>query len=278
MLGSMLDFHFTRIGLPMVRVRRFDASAPWDSSALNGIVAGDVVVNCIGVINRFCRDDDPDGIRRAAMVNAAFPHLLLREVERRGARLVQIATDCAYSGRTGAYTELVKRDPRDIYGMSKCLGELRSPAALNIRCSIIGPEAPDRGYSLLEWFVSHRSGSEVPGYTDHRWNGVTTLQFARLCASFVLNNSLFEQCRAQSHTHHFTPNEAVSKFELLQILQAILAPQLHVVACESEDPVDRTLATIYSTLGDVFGVESIALAVEEIARNNERYIRHLSGL
>lgn len=40
--------------------------------------------------------------------------------------LIQIATDCVYSGKKGDYLESDLHDPTDVYGKTKSLGEFSS--------------------------------------------------------------------------------------------------------------------------------------------------------
>ena len=215
-------------------------------AALLSHVQPDIVINCIGVINRYCRDDDAGGVRRAIRVNAAFPHQLAAVVSRLGApvRVISIATDCVFSGRVGRYDELSVHDPTDFYGKSKSLGEVQAECWLNVRCSIIGPE-PIRRTSLMEWFRSHPPGARVLGYTNHRWNGVTTLQFARFCIDVIVG-ARFDALRRFGHTIHYVPNQSVSKYELLCLINEALRTNYTVEPAEAPGgTIDRTLTSVH---------------------------------
>ena len=98
--------------------------------------------------------------------------------------MIQIATDCVYSGKTGGYNEDSLHDALDAYGKTKSLGEVRSSTFLNIRSSIIGPEINHK-VLLLEWFLKQPKGAVLNGFSNHLWNGVTTLQFAELCLTII---------------------------------------------------------------------------------------------
>jgi dTDP-4-dehydrorhamnose reductase len=204
------------------------------------------VVNCIGITNIHCPDTDAQGVLSAVRVNALFPHALadfLRRVEV-NTKTVHITTDCVFSGRTGRYDETALHDAVDFYGKSKSLGEVQADSWLNIRCSIVGPDV-HRRTSLLEWFLSHGPGATVSGYSHHMWNGVTTLQFAKLCEEIILQNT-FDRLRATTHTLHWVPNESVSKYELLQLFNQIYGRNCRVekVAVPGP-PIDRTLSSTY---------------------------------
>ena len=275
MLGSMVKKHLSaQEDIVVMGTNRsgsggelaFDASRIHSASDLgkasfDGI---DYAINCIGIINKYCRDNDLEGLKNAVQVNSLFPHYLSGFCEERGVRLIRIATDCVFSGREGGYDEDSVHDAPDVYGKTMSLGEVRGPAALNIRCSIVGPELKNKT-SLLEWFLSIPDGETVPGFTHHRWNGVTTLQFARLCHEIVRRPATFDQLTTVSNTHHFVPNEALSKFELLGVFKDKYGKDVKI---EKESrlgrPVDRTLSTKYQELGRSFGPESIRDAVGDL--------------
>lgn len=218
-------------------------------AALLRDVQPDIIINCIGVINRYCRDDDAAGVYRAVRVNAAFPHQLASVVSRSETpmRVISIATDCVFSGRAGRYDESSIHDPIDFYGKSKSLGEVQAQFWLNLRCSIIGPE-PSRRTSLMEWFRSHPPGARVGGYTNHLWNGVTTLQFSRFCKE-LLPGASFDTLRRLGHTIHYVPNQSVSKYELLCLINEAFGTKCEVEPTEAPGgTIDRTLASLHLQL------------------------------
>jgi len=70
---------------------------------LQGLGKPDWIINAMGVIKPYARDNQPAEVERAIMVNAAFPHWLARTFDQ--SRILQIATDCVYSGAKGRYLE-----------------------------------------------------------------------------------------------------------------------------------------------------------------------------
>ena len=220
--------------IPTVRWEVFDA---------RGVDVGPLladhgwVVNAIGIIKPFIHDDDPAEVERAVEVNALFPHLLARRAAETGARVLQIATDCVFSGAKGEYVEGDPHDALDVYGKTKSLGEVPAPHVHHLRCSIVGPEAGGRR-SLLEWFRGQPHGAELRGYRNHRWNGVTTLQFARICHGVVTRGS--EPPRVQ----HVVPAASVTKLDLLELFaQAYDRSDVTIAPADAPIVVDRTLAT-----------------------------------
>ena len=139
-----------------------------------------------------------------------------------------------------------------MYGKRKSLGEVIQPGVLTIRCSIIGPPARQR-QGLLGWFLSQHPGAEMTGYTDYLWNGVTTLQLATLFRRLISEDH-FDAVHRESPVHHFCPNKAVSKYELLMIFNAIFKKAARIIpVCREAGALNRILATRYRSLPHLFG-------------------------
>lgn len=194
------------------------------------------VINCIGIIKPLIHDDDASEVERALRINALFPHLLASWTMNR-ARVLQIATDCVYSGSKGHYVESAAHDALDVYGKTKSIGEVYAPHVNHLRCSIVGPELKEPR-SLMEWFLGQPRGASVNGFVNHNWNGVTTLHFAKLCGGIIKEDIELP------HLHHVVPEGHVTKYEMLK----------HFARCYGRDDVtisqtkattiiDRTLAT-----------------------------------
>ena len=217
------------------------------------------------MIKPFCKDNDAAGVRRAIAVNAMFPHVLAAAAKARGAKVIQIATDCVYSGAKGAYVESDPHDALDVYGKTKSLGEVFDKTLLNLRCSIIGPERKNK-VSLLEWFLGNPDGAELKGFTHHRWNGVTTLQYAKLCERIVQTPGLHEKLLGLSPLHHFLPNGTVDKYQLLNLMAEVFGRKFDIKAVgDVGPPVDRTIATKYPLLAEVYPSGEMRAALVELA-------------
>jgi dTDP-4-dehydrorhamnose reductase len=222
---------------PDVEWRLLDAEAASDGEIAAAIDSAEWVVNCIGVIKPYIHDDHPAEIERAVRVNALFPYRLGRVAAADGAHVLQIATDCVYSGVKGSYVESDPHDAFDVYGKTKSLGEPFLPNVRSLRCSIIGPEKKSF-VSLLEWFLRQPAGARVNGFTNHRWNGVTTYHFGRLCRGIVAGG--IELPRLQ----HVVPSGVVSKEEMLRGFAASYGrADIGIEPVEAKTVIDRTLAT-----------------------------------
>lgn len=233
----------------------------------------DFIINCIGIIKPYCKDNDPSGTLRAIKVNALFPYLLASAAQEIEARVIQIATDCVYSGITGSYMEQSPHDPLDVYGKTKSLGEVKLPRFLNIRTSIIGPE-PKAKISLLEWFLSQTKEDKVTGFTHHLWNGVTTLQFAEICQELIeKGEENFDALVSISNIHHLVINETVNKFELLAIFNKVFEKGLDINSVDNiGQPVDRSLSTQHDALN-----KSELIKMEDAIFKLKQYMDSNSG-
>lgn len=188
----------------------------------------DVVVNCIGIVKQ---SDLAARATVAIEVNSLLPHRLAAICERSGARLIQISTDCVFSGRKGFYRETDLADPIDLYGRSKLAGEPSGDRVLTLRTSMIGWEIATRN-GLLEWLAGQDGGS-VQGYDRAVFSGPTSPELARLILKL-----------ADQHPHlNGTVNVAaapISKHDLILKLRDALALDLDVR--RTQDPqVDRSL-------------------------------------
>ena len=229
MLGTAMVHVLTQAGHRVRAVDRSQFDAVRDSVqqlSLNGV---DYVVNALGLINR----RTTTAAENFYLVNSVFPRVLADTCAARGVRLIHISTDCVFDGRGGPYDEAAATTATDLYGRSKALGE---PAnALVIRTSIIGPELQHL-YSLLAWFLA-QSGS-CRGYTNHHWNGVSTLQLSRVIDQIMQSNLYGYSVR------HIFSND-VSKYELLCLMREAYQRDIAVVPYEDILEKDNRLRTVY---------------------------------
>lgn len=207
-----------------------------------------LVVNCVGILKPDIDRKDPEAMQAALLANAVWPHALAAAASQAGTRVVHMSTDGVFIGNTApAYYEDDPPDSADDYGWMKALGEPDCEACLSIRCSIIGTD-PARGRGLVEWVRSLGEGSEVEGYEDHRWNGVTTHQFAQLCEAIVRRGT-FRGLRNRSRVYHFCPNPEITKAKLVGLLSEVLGKDLRVRGRPATGgPMNRVLGTRFTDL------------------------------
>ncbi len=167
------------------------------------------VVNCIGVVKQAEKARDP---LTSISINALLPHRLAQLCQSRRFRLIQISTDCVFSGRKGNYTEDDLPDAEDLYGKTKFLGELNYDSCLTIRTSIVGREL-GTSYGLGEWFLS-QEGKTVNGYSKAIFSGLTTNSLAEVIDMIISKH------RDMQGVWHIA-SEPISKFDLLSLVKRI---------------------------------------------------------
>jgi dTDP-4-dehydrorhamnose reductase len=234
---SQPDLDFLRRNYPSVAVHLLDAETCSESEICNAIGPSTWVINAIGLIKQRIIDGDDAIIERAVRINTLFSFRLARVARECGARVIQVATDCVYSGKGHAYDESAPHDCSDVYGRTKSLGEVCGGAVCNLRCSIVGFERKS-SLSLLNWFLSQPRDATVNGFTDHLWNGVTTLHFAKICHGIITRRL------AVPSLQHVVPDGAVTKDELLRHFSEAFGRQdIRINPVRSSTSIDRTLAT-----------------------------------
>lgn len=167
----------------------------------------DIVINCLGITKH--RDAYSDSAA-LLIANSIFPHILSRLSLESGAKLIQISTDCVFSGKKGDYTEIDIPDATDLYGKSKFLGEIsNSKNILTIRTSTIGHEVSTK-YGLLEWFLSQEKTCK--GYSRAYFSGLPTIILAEILRDYVIPNPGL-------YGLYHVGASSISKFELLKLIK-----------------------------------------------------------
>lgn len=234
-------------------------------SQLHDLPGADWVINAIGIIKPYARDDRPDEVAQAIRVNAAFPHWLARAFP--SSRILQIATDCVYSGVKGLYVETDKHDALDVYGKTKSLGEVSLENVNHLRCSIIGPE-PKSYVSLLEWFRRQPPNAKLTGFVNHSWNGVTTLHYGKVCQAIIKDNTPLP------HLQHLVPRGDITKHELLCCFARCHdRSDIEITPVNAPAEIDRRLDTenaqlnskLWKNAGYPADLPSVEEMVEELA-------------
>ncbi len=231
-IATVRDIRPTRPELPVIW-KRLEVTRNYQNTQYllwNAIRCADVIINAIGVTGKRSNSG-------SMAINFMLPSLLSSMSKTRP--IIQIATDCVFDGKTGNYTEESYCNATDEYGVSKRMGEIKDVNFHNLRCSIIGPEPYETPVNLLGWFLSQPKRSTVKGYTNHYWNGITTLHFAKICDGLI-NNGM----NGLPNIQHVVPADSVSKYELLCLFRDYFRPDITVEPCEVER-IDRTLKTQY---------------------------------
>ncbi len=197
----------------------------------------DYIINCIGVIKPFMGKN----LRDSIYINSCFPHELSKHCNEKGVKLIHVTTDCVYSGDKGAYDENDFHDCIDEYGKSKSLGEPLDCAT--IRTSIIGEEK-HKFASLVSWVLTQKN-QKINGYTNHVWNGITCLQFAK-----VVEKIIDESIDWNGVRHVFSPR-AVSKYELVSLINERYNLNIDIEKFTPDASCDRSLSSVHDNMFEI---------------------------
>lgn len=187
----------------------------------------EAIVNAVGIVKQ--RKSSKDSIP-SLEINALFPHRLAELAKEHKSRVIHVSTDCVFDGATGNYTENDAITAKDLYGMSKYLGELHDDHCLTIRTSIIGLELK-RKSSLIEWFLTQEG--EINGFENAIFSGFTTKELSR-----VISKMLLEYPEASGLYH--ASMDPINKFELLTRYRDLLGKDI-TIAKNTEFHCQRAL-------------------------------------
>jgi len=279
MLGRMVSEYFSQFpeyelfqtfrsiqNNKLVNNHKFDAMT--DSlELLIEKIKPDYLINCIGIIKPEINERNKSSINRAININTYFPIKLSKSAKKHNFKYVQIGTDCVFSGLVGNYLETSFQDAADVYGKTKIVGEIFDSSKYLLRSSIIGPET-GQGKSLLNWFLSQNQQT-VNGFIDHKWNGITTLNFAKIVHGMIKSSKFI------NNLQHITPQDEVSKYDLLLYFNKYFQANVTIESVDSNNPVNRTLATINPELNqqlwNIAGYRSVPTIeenIKELAESN----------
>lgn len=167
----------------------------------------DYIINCIGYIKQRGFDD----VATMIYLNSELPHHLSAICQARNIRLFLISTDCIFSGDKGNYREDDPMDARDVYGISKYIGEVSNSNVLTLRTSIIGHEIFSSD-SLLEWFL--RQNGPIRGFKRAIFSGLTTNEMAKVIFNIIKNNNF------RGGVYQVSSNP-ISKYDLLNKIKIV---------------------------------------------------------
>jgi dTDP-4-dehydrorhamnose reductase len=187
----------------------------------------DWVINALGITKHV---DDFKNIPKMIQVNTVFPHQLAQVCIEFSAKLIQISTDCVFSGQKGNYHEADLPDAVDLYGKSKALGEVVYGNNLTLRISTIGRELITN-YGLLEWFLRQRES--CLGYKSTIFSGIPSKYLGYVLTEYVLDRATL------SGLYHIA-SKPINKHALLQELAVFYNKNIEII--ENNDlSIDRSL-------------------------------------
>jgi dTDP-4-dehydrorhamnose reductase len=187
----------------------------------------DYVINCIGIIKQ---RDQNKSYSKTIFINSIFPKNISSFCTLYKIKFIQISTDCVYDGKKGNYYEYNSSNAKDLYGMSKYLGEVYDNNHLTIRTSIIGNEIRNKK-SLLEWVIS-QNNDKVFGYMNAIYSGLTTLELSKIINKYFLNFKF-------TGLYHVS-SKPISKYDLIKLIIIEFGLKIKLLK-NSSFRVDRSL-------------------------------------
>lgn len=204
----------------------------------------EILINCIGSIPQKNKNNHCD----LFSCNFLLPVFLSEHFH---GTIIHPSTDCEFSGKSEKlYSKNDFRDALDYYGISKKYASEYLEKKNNvyiIRTSIIGPELNNK-CSLFEWFLNNNE-DKIHGFSNHFWNGITTLEWAKICL-LIINKNLNDNF-IQIGTN------PVSKFNLLNIINEIFALNKKITNFSNGD-------LVYKCLQSDFKIPSIEEQISEL--------------
>jgi dTDP-4-dehydrorhamnose reductase len=187
----------------------------------------DVIINCLRLLIEES-EAEPD---KAIYYNSYIPHFLSKIAKEIDSKVIQLSTDCVFSGEKGSYNEDDFKDGESVYARTKALGELTNDKDLTLRTSFIGPNINGKNEELFHWFLMQKG--EINGYTNAFWTGITTLELAKSIDKIIGLN--------MSGLYHLVPEEKISKYELLNLIKSIWGKDNVVINKLANVFVDKSL-------------------------------------
>ena len=192
------------------------------------MIKPNLIINCIGVVKQVLNKNTNSEIIR---INSFLPHHLSELAnEYNKIRFIHFSTDCVFSGLKGNYSEYDITDAKDIYGLSKMLGEVNYPNSITLRTSIIGHELNTK-HSLLDWFLSQKKS--IKGYKKTIFSGLTTLEISKVLEKYIIPN------KTMKGIYHLS-GKPISKYDLLNIIKKTYKKKIKIIP-DSKIKINRSL-------------------------------------
>lgn len=171
----------------------------------------DFLINCVGAIPQRTKDFS---------INWELPIWLDQNF---AGNIIHPGTDCEMDN--------------DDYGISKAKAAdwiiEHGKKTKMIKASIIGPELNGNA-SMLYWFLSNPDGSEVNGYSNHMWNGVTTYYWAQFCKQLIQEWEDYSK-------RTILGSKCVSKYEMCKIFNKTYGRNIIVNPFKTNSDVNKCL-------------------------------------
>ena len=251
MLGSAIlkFFKFYKKEINLIIPKKFELNNKFEF--INSLENSDYVINCAGAIpQRIPNLKDFNDKLDYYEINYLIPEVLLEN----NFKVIQPCTDCVFKGdpKYAPYSLNSNYDCDDLYGKSKAELYSRKIYKRNIssikviRSSIVGIDKFHK--SLYSWSLNQaKSSKTIEGYTNHFWNGITTLKWAELCLDVINNFNSYPPISV------FGTNN-ISKYELIKkiLITNNLSPDKYLKPIKAKNTIDKTLNVKENNFGDIF--------------------------
>lgn len=155
--------------------------------------------------------------------------------------IIHPSTDCVFSGDDNdPYNVFDVPNAKDDYGLSKLYGEFSGrmrESTFVLRTSIIGLTKNYESEGLLDWLMRQSDGSSIAGYTNHLWNGITTLEWCKL-AEQIISGTPPEK---RDGIIQVGSSNTVSKYELLVCANKVFGCNIKIEPIKTQNDVARVL-------------------------------------
>jgi dTDP-4-dehydrorhamnose reductase len=210
----------------------------------------DFLINAVGLLVKDCLDR-PD---RAMAINAWWPQYCAYRLKDSTTRLIHLSTDCVFDGTRGNYFEDDNHTETNAYGRSKSFGEVNNAKDITFRMSIIGPELKN-GTGLLNWVLTNKE-SNLPGWDNAWWNGITTLQLAKCIDQYIGDPKI------AGVYHLVSNNNQINKFDLLCKINKVYGLNKQIIRTHGPKPVNKVLVDTRSEID--FGIPDYDTMLDEL--------------
>jgi dTDP-4-dehydrorhamnose reductase len=186
-----------------------------------------VAINCISLPRKAMKAGQP---LEFIPVFGLLPHRLAAICNQTQTRLIHVSTDAVFSGAKGGYSESDPPDPKDLYGLSKFIGEPHDPNTFTIRTSMIGHELQN-GDGLIEWFLAQEKQCRC--FPRAVFSGLPTVTLAQIIRDIVIPR------QDLSGIYHVAARP-ISKYDMLRLVAGAYGKTIELIRDESV-VIDRSL-------------------------------------
>ena len=221
----------------------------------------DAVINAVGILN----SNAEEGKTLAVLLNSYLPHYLAEITYNSKTKIIQMSTDCVFSGSKGNYLENSFKDGDTFYDRTKALGELNDSKNLTFRNSIIGPDRNRNGIGLFNWFM--KQDGQINGYANSIWTGVTTLTLAKAMEQAIYQNL--------TGVYNLVNNVSINKYDLTSLFNKHLKNSTITISKDLRDSLDKSLICTRNDFNFVVpSYERMIIEMKEWIQDNKELYPH----